>query len=252
MLPDGGKSTVQRHLVRVLASIVILLANVSALACGDPTAELLEGLATRVASDEQTPLSYEAELCVNEARIRVLVADTPQERAAGLSGYAGLPEDAGMLFVFPEPRQPSFWMKGMKFAIDIIWIADGTVVQIDASVSPPPPDTPDRPTAALPARRTNHPRARTNRRFCGTPRHRHRQPHRALHRGNVNAAPCGSDRANAFAALNRAILQRATTSIWIELRARTPMAYECDTRRTLSMTLYPANPDTVAASCAFL
>ena len=123
-------------------------------ACEDPTAELLEGPASRVLSDEQTPSAYEGELCVNEARINVLVADTPQERAAGLSGYPGLPEDAGMLFVFPEPRQPSFWMKGMEFALDVIWIADGTVVRIDASVPPAPKDTPD---DQLPRYRPNEP-----------------------------------------------------------------------------------------------
>ncbi len=113
------------------------------LGCGDPTAELLEGLVTRVASEEQTPLPYEAALCVNEARINVLVADTPEERAAGLSGYPGLPDDAGMLFVFGEPTRPSFWMKGMRFSLDIIWIRDGTVAQIAAAVQPPPPNTPD-------------------------------------------------------------------------------------------------------------
>ena len=132
-----------RTLKRALASLVILLAIVSTLGCGDPTAEMLEGMSTRVASDGQSPLAYEAELCVNDARIPVLVADTPQERAAGLSGYDSLPEDAGMLFVFSVPQQPSFWMKGMAFELDIIWIRDGTVVQIHASVQPPPPNTPD-------------------------------------------------------------------------------------------------------------
>ena len=129
--------------MKVVVSIVVVLAFISVLGCGDPTAELLEGMATRVASDGDAQLSYEVELCVNEARIRVLVADTLEERAAGLSGYAGLPDDAGMLFVFAEPTQPSFWMKGMEFALDIIWIRDSTVVQIDASVPPPPEDTAD-------------------------------------------------------------------------------------------------------------
>ena len=130
-------------MIRALTGLVILLVIVSALGCGDPTAELPEGVPTRVVSNEEVPLEYEAELCLNAARIRVLVADTPSERAAGLSGYAGLPEDAGMLFVLPEPQQPSFWMKGMLFALDIIWIRDGAVVQIHSSVPPPPPDTPD-------------------------------------------------------------------------------------------------------------
>ena len=132
-----------RMMNRALASLVILLVTIAVLGCGDPTAELPEGMATRVASDEEMPLEFEAELCLNAARIRVLVADTPQERAAGLSGYAGLPEDSGMLFVLPEPQQPTFWMKGMQFALDIILIRDGTVVQIHASAPPPLPDTPD-------------------------------------------------------------------------------------------------------------
>ena len=128
---------------RALANLVILFVTVAALGCGGPTAELPEGMATRDASNEEMPLEYEAERCVKAARIRVLVADTPSERAAGLSGYARLPDDAGMLFALPEPQQPSFWMKGMLFAIDIIWIRDGAVVQIHASVPPPPPDTPE-------------------------------------------------------------------------------------------------------------
>ena len=129
-------------LKRALVRTALLILGLHALGCGDPTAELLEGMATRVAGEE-TPLAYEAELCVNAARIRVLVADTPAERAAGLSGYAGLPDDAGMLFVFDAPARPSFWMKGMAFAIDIIWIRDGEVTQIHADAPPPASDTPD-------------------------------------------------------------------------------------------------------------
>ena len=132
-----------RLLRGALSCIVLLFLIFYAAGCGDPTAELPEGMATRVASDGETLLAFEAELCVNETRIRVLVADTLEERAAGLSGYAGLPDDAGMLFVFAEPTQPSFWMKGMEFALDIIWIRDSTVVQIDASVPPPPEDAAD-------------------------------------------------------------------------------------------------------------
>lgn len=131
---------VARYLV---AGAVVAMLILSTVACGDPTAELLEGMAARGSSGEETPLEFEAELCVNAARIRVVVADTQAERAAGLSGYAGLPEDAGMLFVFAEPTQPSFWMKGMRFSIDIIWISYVTVVQIDASAPPPSQDTPD-------------------------------------------------------------------------------------------------------------
>ena len=135
---------VTKHVIeRVLLNTVLVVAILSVLGCGPPGTAPREGAETPSAPVEGTPLSYEAVLCVNEARINVLVADTPQERAAGLSGYPGLPEDAGMLFVFPEPRQPSFWMKGMEFSLDLVWIRDGIVVKIETSVPPPPPNTPD-------------------------------------------------------------------------------------------------------------
>ncbi len=33
-----------------------------------------------------------------------------------------------MLFIFDKPGAYSFWMKGMKFSIDIIWIANNKIV----------------------------------------------------------------------------------------------------------------------------
>lgn len=151
----GHLLRMRRLLARYLAiGAVLAIALLGLLGCGDPTAELLEGTATRVASRGEAPLAYEAVLCVHEARIKVLVADTPEERAAGLSGYAGLPEDAGMLFVYAEPQQPSFWMKGMEISLDIIWLRDSVVVQIHADVPPAAGDTPE---AYLPRYRPDEP-----------------------------------------------------------------------------------------------
>lgn len=64
----------------------------------------------------------------------VSVADTPSERSLGLSGKSALENDEGMLFVFRENGRYGFWMKDMKFSIDIVWIDEnrrivlGTVV----------------------------------------------------------------------------------------------------------------------------
>jgi uncharacterized membrane protein (UPF0127 family) len=55
-------------------------------------------------------------------RLSVEVADTPAERGRGLSGREMLPENSGMLFVFDTPGRYGFWMYGMKFPLDIIWI----------------------------------------------------------------------------------------------------------------------------------
>ena len=75
--------------------------------------------------------------------VRVELAQTAEERARGLGGHAPLGADEGMLFVFPEPGRHSFWMKGMTFALDIIWIQDEQVVYVLPDVPPPRPGTPD-------------------------------------------------------------------------------------------------------------
>lgn len=71
------------------------------------------------------------------------VAKTPREITQGLSGADPLGEDEGMLFVFAEKKQPAFWMKDMRFDLDMIWIADSAVVDIHENVPALPPGTPD-------------------------------------------------------------------------------------------------------------
>lgn len=73
---------------------------------------------------------------VGDAVIHVEVADTPQELALGLSGRGGLGEDEGMLFVLKTAGIPAFWMKDMRFDIDIIWIdEEKRVVGIERDIS---------------------------------------------------------------------------------------------------------------------
>lgn len=62
------------------------------------------------------------------------IAATDQERALGLGERGDLCDDCGMLFVFEEPGQPAFWMKGMRFSLDIAWLSDDTVVFIQRHV----------------------------------------------------------------------------------------------------------------------
>ena len=74
--------------------------------------------------------------------LTVEVANTPDAQARGLSGRAGLADDAGMLFTYVTSTTPRFWMPQMRFALDLIWIADGRVVAITPGVSPDTyPDT---------------------------------------------------------------------------------------------------------------
>ena len=72
-----------------------------------------------------------------ETTRRLEVAETDRDREQGLSGRANLGADTGMIFVFDEPDQYGFWMKDMKFPIDILWLdRDKKIVTILESVSP--------------------------------------------------------------------------------------------------------------------
>lgn len=74
---------------------------------------------------------------VNNVTVLADVADTNELRSKGLSVKDTLNETEGMLFVFNTEREHSFWMKGMKFPIDIIWIdGDKEVVHVEHSLEP--------------------------------------------------------------------------------------------------------------------
>ena len=65
------------------------------------------------------------------------VAATPAERERGLMYRTSLAEGRGMLFVFDEDRNHSFWMKNTLIPLDMLFIArDGTVVGIHANATP--------------------------------------------------------------------------------------------------------------------
>lgn len=70
----------------------------------------------------------EATATVGTAEFHVELAETMLKQAAGLSGRSPLAEDEGMLFIFSGKAPQTFWMKGMRFPLDFVWIADGKVI----------------------------------------------------------------------------------------------------------------------------
>lgn len=82
-------------------------------------------------------LTHEGTLTIGERTFDVEVAETMAERAQGLSGKSFIGEDEGMLFLFGTSGNYSFWMKGMRFSIDIVWIRDSKVIGITEHVPPP-------------------------------------------------------------------------------------------------------------------
>jgi uncharacterized protein len=73
---------------------------------------------------------------IEGAAVTAEVADDEASRQRGLSGRDSLDPDSGMLFLLPGDS-PSFWMKGMRFPIDIVWIKGARVVDVTAGVPPP-------------------------------------------------------------------------------------------------------------------
>lgn len=65
------------------------------------------------------------------------VADTNQTRKLGLSSRDSLAKNNGMLFVFEAPSEQCFWMKDMRFDLDIIWTDESKRInKIEKNVSP--------------------------------------------------------------------------------------------------------------------
>ena len=85
-------------------------------------------------------------LKIGEATLNIEVVDTNAKRTEGLSGKEarqndpiglGLGENEGMLFVFDTEGYYGFWMKDMKFPIDMAWFdKDKKIIHIENALSP--------------------------------------------------------------------------------------------------------------------
>ncbi|HEX2243385.1 MAG TPA: DUF192 domain-containing protein [Gammaproteobacteria bacterium] len=72
-----------------------------------------------------------------ETAFQVEVADTPAKREIGLQYRRDLAPDRGMIFVFPQEEQLSFWMKNTPIALDMIFIStDRKIVGIVENTTP--------------------------------------------------------------------------------------------------------------------
>lgn len=71
---------------------------------------------------------------INNRKFKVAIASSQQEKEIGLSKTKSISENQGMIFLFEKPDYYSFWMKNMKFSIDIIYINNDTIVTIKNNV----------------------------------------------------------------------------------------------------------------------
>jgi uncharacterized membrane protein (UPF0127 family) len=79
----------------------------------------------------------DAVLIAGSHRYYLELAVTPAQQELGLGDRAKLPLDDGMLFVYHSSGTRCFWMKGMRFALDMIWLSPADeVVSVQPDVLP--------------------------------------------------------------------------------------------------------------------
>jgi len=79
---------------------------------------------------------------VGQNRFQVELAITPEAQQRGLMYRDSLGLDEGMLFIQPHQVRARFWMKNMKFALDILYFDDrGRLLEMYSAVPPCPPSS---------------------------------------------------------------------------------------------------------------
>lgn len=72
---------------------------------------------------------------IKDYHLLVEVAATPIAGKCGLSHRISLPEHQGMLFVYPDPRHLTFWMKDTSIPLSIAFLDDtGLILSIQKMV----------------------------------------------------------------------------------------------------------------------
>lgn len=113
-------------------------------------ASIIAGVALAVIFVAPQERQARQKITLNGNELSVVVADTDFLRERGLGGYDNLPQNEGMLFIFPKPERYGFWMKGMQFPIDIIWFDEHRKV-IDVWENASPASYPKVHTPEVPA-----------------------------------------------------------------------------------------------------
>ena len=70
-------------------------------------------------------------------RFSVEIADSEAEREQGLMNRQKMSGSAGMLFVYPAPKHPYFWMKNTLIPLDMIFVdPSGRVTKVHSNAVP--------------------------------------------------------------------------------------------------------------------
>lgn len=87
------------------------------------------------------------ELKISGKAFHAEIVSDAAKLSLGLGERDSLCADCGMLFEFPKLSKRSFWMKDMKFPLDIIWINGREIIYVSKNIPADYPGTisPDAP-----------------------------------------------------------------------------------------------------------
>lgn len=92
---------------------------------------------------QKEPCPGPQKIVIDDVSLRAMYACTPQEQSKGL-GYMSAEDFAAkadvMVFPFEQKAHRTFWMQGMEFPIDIVWVQGNKVVKIEENAQPPQGD----------------------------------------------------------------------------------------------------------------
>ncbi len=83
---------------------------------------LWAGLAASVTHAACAPETVELRGVWGQARFTVEIADTAATRAQGLMHRERLARSAGMLFIYDQPTEASFWMRNTLIPLDMLFV----------------------------------------------------------------------------------------------------------------------------------
>ena len=82
-------------------------------------------------------MAQEPYVVLKGERFTVELAESSEEQALGLMFRDSLPEDHGMLFLFPGEARRSFWMKNTRIPLDIFYFdAERKLVSVSENTPP--------------------------------------------------------------------------------------------------------------------
>ena len=122
--------------ILIALAILIIGAIIVALAIGENKPKK-PAVHNNVVNSSCGPYHKDGVVMVNNQKINVEIAYSPEAKEKGLSGRPCILADQGLLMDFGREGQYQIWMKDMRFPIDVVWISSAhRVVAIEIDFQP--------------------------------------------------------------------------------------------------------------------